>query len=300
MTRTLLCLIAWVLLTCAAVAAETSRSALAHDTERVPIDRKTTEQKALFLRNLVGGSVAAMMIEESGDEVARQALARARALVEKADDDLAAGRLDEADAKLDEAVQLVNTETRRLSQGDVREKRAQLAYEKRLKAVRTFLAAYDRVAEEKARSDAFATQIGALQDLVSAAEALAKDGKVAEARALLDKAYFTAKSDIRELRQGDTLVRSLSFATPEDEYDYEIDRNDSHVMLLRLALSENPVGGETEARIAQLRGDAEALRRQAEGEAAARNHQAAIATLSRSTDALLKAIRMTGIFIPGG
>ena len=36
------------------------------------------------------------------------------------------------------------------------------------------------------------------------------------------------------MRSGDTLVRSLNFASKEEEYRYEIDRNDTHQMLIKV------------------------------------------------------------------
>ena len=55
---------------------------------------------------------------------------------------------------------------------------------------------------------------------------------------LMDRAYLSARVSIEAMRRGDTLVRSLTFASPSEEYAYEVDRNDTHRMLVDLVLAE--------------------------------------------------------------
>jgi len=119
--------------------------------ERVPADSAATRQKAAFVENLVTESVSARRIENSGDAAAIDALERARELVERAQSDLAARNTAAADAKLGEALSLVNSEVRRISGGEVRDAHDRRMYERRLSAVETFLAAYERVAESRRR-----------------------------------------------------------------------------------------------------------------------------------------------------
>lgn len=274
-------------------------SAHAQQEQRVPVDQATTEQKAIFLRNLVTKSIAAETIEKSGDAAAKAKLAEARALVDEAHRDLDAGRFEDANAKLDRAIGLVNAETRRLSQAEMQADRRQEAYEKRLHTVRTFLKAYERVAGEKQMTAASNAQLAEIRQLIVTAEATAEAGRVEEATALLDRAYVAARGDIRQMREGETLTRSLNFATAEEEYEYERDRNESHLMLLRFAISEKNPPQSRLVRIEELRRAATDLRKRATEEAEAGKHPDAIGTLTESTDTLLKAIRMSGIYIPG-
>jgi tetratricopeptide (TPR) repeat protein len=267
--------------------------------DRIPVGQATTVTKARFVENLVTSSVAVRTIEASNDAVAMDRLAKARVLVAAAKEDLAAQNPLQANEKLDEALRMINLEVRRLSRTEMRHQRAEEAYEKRLHAVRTFLKAYERVAQEKSVSEAAAEQTKEIRALLDAAEKLAGQQKFTDATVLLDRAYRTARGDIRSLRQGETLTRSLSFATPRDEYRYEHDRNDSHQMLLRFAISEKHPPAIHLKRINQMKDDATRLRQQAENEAATNDFQQAIVTIGRSTETLLKAIRMSGLFVPG-
>lgn len=271
----------------------------AQTSNRVQVDKETTEQKAIFVENLVTKSVAAETIESSSDTVAIENLVRARELVTAARAELDAGDFESANTKLDEALGIVNVETRRLSKDRVGEKRAQEAYDKRLKSVKTFLAAYDRMSAEKNLTSAMAAQIEAITALVADAEALAAQGDMDRAKEVLDEAYVATRSNIKDLRQGDTLTRTLVFESAEEEYAYELDRNDSHFMLLDLALERQQVPPSMTGRIEDFRGIARQHRSDAESLAGGGSHPEAIDSLNKSTEELLKAIRMTGLFIPG-
>ena len=266
--------------------------------QRVPADAATTSQKAEFIGNLVTHSVSASRIEESGDAAAMESLARARALVDQAKADLKDGAFEAANDKLDQAIALVNSEVRRLSGAEVRGAHEQEMYDRRLKAVNTFLSAYERVAKEGS-SRAAAGQADTIRTMIGQAEGEAGNGRYEAAIEILDDAYAIARGDIREMRQGRTLTRTLDFATAEEEYDYELGRNRSHFLLLQFALSEKTPAGSVVGRIESNRETADGLRSTAVEMAAAGAHPEAIELLNQSTNLLLKTIRMSGIFVPG-
>jgi hypothetical protein len=271
---------------------------LAGAQSRVPADPATTGQKAEFIENLVTRSVSVNRIEASGDTAALEGLAQARVLVNQAKRDLMTGAVEAANQKLDQALAMVNTEIRRLSGDEVRGAHEKEMYERRLKAVNTFLSAYERVAEEGS-SRAAAKQAEILRTLMGKAKGLAENGNYDEAIGVLNDAYVAARGDIREIRQGQTLTRSLDFPTAEEAYDYELGRNRSHFLLLQFALSEKTPSGSVVGRIEQNRGTAEELRTGAGKKAAGGDYPTAIDMLNKSTDLLLKTIRMSGMFVPG-
>ena len=132
------------------------------------------------------------------------------------------------------------------------------------------------------------------------AEKLKKQGKVKEGRMVLDEAYVAAKVAIEQLRGGETLVRSLNFASREEEYDYELDRNNTHQMLVNVLLREKmDSSAGIEGMVKKFTDKANSLRDQAEKQAAKGNYEAAIRSLEQSTKEILRAIRSAGIYIPG-
>jgi hypothetical protein len=113
---------------------------------------------------------------------------------------------------------------------------------------------------------------------------------------VIDRAYLTARVSIESMRRGDTLVRSLTFASKREEYAYEIDRNDTHRMLVNLVLAERRDVGPM---LQPLLDKAGVLRKDAEAQAQRGDHEGAIRTLEDSTRELVKAVRAGGIYVPG-
>ena len=97
-----------------------------------------------------------------------------------------------------------------------------------------------------------------------------KKNEYKKARKLLDSGYDIAKVELEKLRGGDTLVRSLNFANPEEEYEYELDRNDTHRMLVTVLLEEKRGKKGVDKMVKKFMGKAEVLRKQAEAQAHAR------------------------------
>ncbi len=273
-------------------------TAAAAEDKRMPVTPKITEQKAAFVTNLVTDSAAIRAIEASDDAEAKALLARARELVDAAKADGAAGRTDAADKKLNEAIALVMAQTKRVSQEDLHQDRAKQLFELRKGSVKALAEAYDRVAAEKGASGAAAKRDMARKALADA-DALAAAGEHAKAVPLLDQAYAAVSADLAALRDGDKLIKELKFDTPKDEYVYEVDRNDSHLFLLKLALDEKKPDPMIVTQAEKMRGQASDLRKRAEGLAGAEKYQDAIRALNDSTEILIKAMRMTGLYIPG-
>lgn len=274
-------------------------AAWAQQRQGVPVELETVRQKAFFIGNLATNSVSVQTIETTGDAAAKAALETARALVAQANEALERGDIKVADDKLNHALALINEETRRLSQDQFAEERQRESFDERLKTVRLFLAAYQRVAGSVPAESGLAALTEELTSIIAEAEAKARDGRLEEAKAMLDRAYLTTTRRIGELRDGDTLVRSLIFETPKDEYVYEIDRNDTHFYLLKIAREQRAAGGVPDTTIDDLRTMASDLRAAADRKAGSDDHPGAIHSLEESTNTLIKAIRMSGLYIPG-
>lgn len=271
----------------------------APDGPRVPISAANVETKARFVGNLVANSQSVKAIEQSGDAEAIEALQQARAAVETAKQELAAGKVEQADLSLNKAIALMNSHTRRVSESTVKGNRAQQLYESRLASVRALMEAYDRVSKEKSAGRRSAERRASLTTLMAEIDAMAKNGNYEGAVVQLDQAYATITSEVAALRDGDKLTKELSFASAEEEYVYEIDRNDSHVFLLKLTLSEKTPHPSFAAQIETLRAEAEELRKRAETQAKDKEFTGAIKSLGESTEKLIRALRMGGAYIPG-
>ncbi|HSG77800.1 MAG TPA: hypothetical protein VLA30_16910 [Burkholderiales bacterium] len=267
--------------------------------QQAPPDKAQLERRLVSVGTLIEKSSAARQIEASGDARALERRAAARDTYRQAlqardaGDDAAAARLaSEASRLMFEAAKLAGRDRGREDQ-----QRAE--FDARLKSVQALLAAQQRISAEKPGTPHAAETGRSIEELIDEARRLAAANELQKAAAALDRAYLLAKAAVSSMRAGDTLVRSLNFASPEEEYRYELDRNDTHMMLIK-------VFGADEARMAgadnMLKGfvtRAVELRSSAERAAAGGDHAAAIEQLERSTRELVRAIRGLGIFIPG-
>lgn len=169
-------------------------------------------------------------------------------------------------------------------------------FEKRLSGVKALLQAQQRLIREKNADPNTVELAASVERATREAEQLYAANKLDEARAALDKGYALLKGSVEKMREGDTLVRSLHFATPADEYRYEIDRNDAHLMLIKTLQEE---GKGTDSMVQKFLASAADLRKEAEAAAGKGDYEAGIKLLEDSTQELMRAIRNSGIYVPG-
>lgn len=171
-------------------------------------------------------------------------------------------------------------------------------YETRLRSINALLDAYQRIASEKSQvsqSKALNEQVNALLGKASRAAATRK---YEDANSALKVAYEQVRDALEKLRGGETLVRTLNFATPEDEYRYELDRNETYRMLITMLIEEKKTIN-IDARVQQFLDEAGAYRKKAEMEAGNGDYAQGIKIMEQSTRSLIQAMRNAGIFIPG-
>jgi tetratricopeptide (TPR) repeat protein len=268
---------------------------------RVPATQSGVDEKRLVVESMAYRSVAAKTIEASGDKEAIAALEKAKSLIGDAKTASAGGEYKEADDKLNEALKLINDHVRRLTLGSVGAERAKVLFERRRHAVETFLNAYERVSSDP---KADASQLpkehtGWIAEELAGADTLFAKGQHERALEQLEAAYERTRGLIRSMRTGQTLTRSLNFATAEEEYKYEFKRNDSFFALLEFAIVEKNPSGSIVERIHQNRDKARETRGAAEALAKSGDFPGAITALNSATNILLQAIRMSGIYVPG-
>ena len=243
-------------------------------------DRPTLERRAQSI-----GTNARLMHREAG------------ALVQVGDLAGAARLLDQAAREMMDGARLARPE-------QVTGEKARRDFDARLDSARALLVAQQRITQEKtaartAPPEAVQATRGIEAD-IAAAEQLAREGRLDEGRARLDRAYLTARVSIESMRRGDTLVRSLHFASPREEFDYEVDRNDTHRMLIKVLLADRKdASGAMPPAMQPFIDKADLLRQQADVLARRGEHAGAVKVLEDATRELVRAIRAGGVYIPG-
>jgi len=161
--------------------------------------------------------------------------------------------------------------------------RSHSLFQRRTQSADALLDAHKRIREElKAGPEVEALENKATTDIAAANASFQKDD-VDGATRLIDQALSALKGSLISMRNGTTLVRSLHFDTPKDEYEYELDRNRSHTLLSSILLQREPLAENARQRFDKDMSQARALRQQAEAQAAKEEYEAAIKTLEEST-----------------
>ncbi len=264
--------------------------------------KAATEDRLHFVEQLLTVSSAAQRVKASQDpnvqtlyRAARELYERAVRAMEEGDREAAGEALFYSTETMFRAVRL----TRSASGEAHGQGKAERDVEARLKSVEALMEALERIGKEKGREDLVREVKGATETAIATARAQMESQQPYSARKTLDTAYVQIKTAISSLRSGDTLVRSLHFETKRDEYLYELDRNDTHKMLVQLLLEEKLKDPKARQRVQKYLDKAAALRAEAEKLAEEGDYAGAVTKLEDSTKQYVRAIRNSGFYIPG-
>lgn len=267
---------------------------------RAPETKEQIERRLVSVSTLIETSSGAKQIEASGNAAAQAERAKARDMHKQADEAYKKGEYPTASRLLDGAAKVMFEGVRLAAPEQVQGEKKQRDFDNRLESVKALLTAQKRISAEKKLGAKGAETTSKIEAQIREAQALAAAGKMDEAKAALDKVYVATRASIETMREGDTLVRSLNFANKEEEYHYEIDRNDTHKMLVKVLLEEKRASNPNlESMVQKYVDQAAAIRVTAEGLAAKKDFDGAVKTMEDATKELVRAIRSAGIYIPG-
>lgn len=256
--------------------------------------KEGVERRLQSVNTLIEKSSAAQQVDKASGQEASSQRDRARDLHRQAAQAYDAGDYAKANTLLDQAAREMIGGTRKADPEQVTQDKKRRDFDNRLASVKALRDALGRIQQEKKSPKS--AQLAAQVDVMTGeAVKLADAGQLDRARGKLDQAYLAAKAGIGDLREGDTLVRTLKFESKEEEYRYELDRNDTHQMLVKVLMGERTGEANVKTGLEQ----AAALRRKAEQQAGSKDYDGAIKTLEDSTRELVKVIRAAGIYIPG-
>ncbi len=256
--------------------------------ERLPNIERLLHQSS-GPKQIAGGSSGEAKAKR---EQALEAFQRARDKIDAGDERAAAELLDTSARLMFEAIRLATPTS-------LGENKDASNYQTRRESVVSLQQAFNRISDENGETEARDRVNRHLAGLIERADSWVKKGDNIQARTEIDKAYHLLKVSIDSIRSGQTLVRSLQFETKEAEYHYEIDRNDTHSMLVGLLVGEKKKSQAMQNKISEYVSEARILRQQAENFASQNSHEQAIELLEQSTRQLVRAIRSAGIYIPG-
>lgn len=251
------------------------------------------------VEKLLEESSAARQIEDSGNSQALAGREQARVHYQKAKQADADGDDETAEAQLLLATKAMLQAVRMADQKDVVLGKKITDFQKRQDAIMALLEAHERITQDSGQAAPGKELHRLVEKNLAEANMLMDEDRVDDGKQLLDETYLATKLAVEKIRDGETLVRSLNFANKQEEYAYELDRNDTHLMLVRVLLNEKMKAERTKKQLQPLLDEADTLRNQAEQQAAKGAYGDAVTTLEESTRQVTRAIRMAGIYIPG-
>lgn len=264
----------------------------------LPDDIEGKPPRFVFLKKLLDISSGARQVKNSADPEVHNIYIQARQTYIKAAEEQDNVQVNKY---LNETVKLMYQAIRLASPKKLTNKKKERDYKRKLLSVNALMDALSRVAVEKKNENDTDKLKDNINKILTTADQLFKKKQFDKARVQLDEAYLLVKTGIDNMRNGDVLVRDLSFASKEEEFAYELDRNETHQMLVKL-LVKKKLQSKPESykkRVNDLVEESHAIRAIAEKLGGKGDFDEAVNEMERSTKQLIRAIRMGGIFIPG-
>ena len=177
-----------------------------------------------------------------------------------------------------------------------RERKARVELYKQVRDhVEMFAAAFDRIVVEKGE-DHIRKMLDKekLDSLVAEAESSYSAGDLVLANHLMGQAADMVDHALSDARHEDVLLRELSFESLAEEYEYEVQRNESYVMIIDLMQQKTPNSQASAAYVQKMIEANAKQRREADSLAKKGDYEQGIALLEASTDKLSRALRVSG------
>jgi hypothetical protein len=273
------------------------QSQVPHQIHSADAQKLGVGQNIQFVEQLVNHSAAAKQIQQGDNAKAKALQQKALQELKRAKQAQQAGDTQTLSDALHEAKSAMFQAIRMSGEKEIKEKQ-QRDFKARVKSVTALLDAHKRIRlEKKLGQPAIDVEQHVASEIQSAENDFNK-GQLGKAMTQVNTAYLSIKLSVMRLRDGDTLVRELHFETKQDEYKYELERNRTHRILVEVVLKEK-LSPQMSMLMKTPMAKAEELRARAVQQAEGGDYEQAIHTLEQSTQQIIRAIRMAGVYIPG-
>ncbi len=291
-------------------AGQTPQRAAVEDEESEVIKRPTVDPQALskivnnkinFAKLTIRSSAGAKRVKSSDHSEAQTMLREADRMITEAETTLHAGEAANAQALVDEAIRTASAAFQMVPNTKEIKKRAKADFVTRVRRLETSLASYESyelTSRERGGTQFKADPNKVRQDLVTA-QRLAKEEDYEAANRLLSAAQKSLDVAVAKMLDAQTLTYERSFATPEDEYQYERNRNLEYSRLLATVIEKLKPPQAKMVLISTLSKKGDDLFQKAEHSATHGDFKLAIQTVQNSTGRYQNAIQMAGVRLFG-
>lgn len=253
-------------------------------------------QKIDFANLLVNSSKGAQRVAASSNAQAREMFSQARDHLAAAQNTFKGGDMAKAQGEVDAVLRLVSAAGRLVPESSHDANDPKSRYKELQDSIKTFEASYKQHQEKLASKKGGGTlDMKKYKETLAKAEEQANAGQYEEANKLLASAQRAVTGALSALLHSETVVYDKSFATPAEEYEYELARYKSYEELIPLALEQRRPPPFTVEKMDELSKKARTLQSEAEKLAAKGDHPSAIGALQEATVQLQRALMVAGV-----
>ena len=260
-------------------------------------------QKQAFARSMVEDAAVAERIQASQDAEALRLFALAKDNYARALAAMKDGDFSSAEKQLNEAMSAIGKARRLVPDAAALAIKQRAEYEKKLESVEALEKSYHSYLKRTGRkhgtqgneADEFAS-LG-ISRLVEAAKKHAKEDRPADALRALDKAEQVMRSALNRVMGSTVIDYAQKFETPADEYAFELERNQSYLEAIPVAIAEFKPTDEAKMNIENLVKQNHDAVGQAREYAGQKDYNRALSSVRTGTDYLLNALAVAGLVL---
>ncbi len=260
---------------------------------KIAVTPQQVKQKISYAQMLMA-SESAQRVSASDHAEAKNLLAQAKERLAAARKSLQADHIDNAARQADEALQKINAATvlvpAQAVDVDYKEK-----YDHLLAEVSTYRKSYEKHAKRQKKSSVVKLDNNKLQVLLDSAAKAAENQDYRAGVENLTQAAAMLTAVLQVMLDDTTVVYDKNFATPKEEYEYELARYHSYVELIPIAIEQKQPSETVIEQMKQLQKKAERISNEGQGLADRGQYSTAIQALQAATDNLKRALMFAGV-----
>ncbi len=216
-------------------AAEDAASSV--DSVEVQKKKKGTLNKLNLLEYILTRSNRAKEVRASGNDKAIAILRAASEHCEMAKSLLDEGEFDKSNLEIQKSFQNISVAFRMVVDKKKETEVAREQYDLLYSRVKNFSDLFNQLPADKIKGILDADK---LNMLIKKAESIDQKNQPKQALVPLSEAADMLEQALSDARKDETVIYALEFLTPEDEYNYELQRNDNYTLLINMIMDAGP------------------------------------------------------------
>lgn len=250
------------------------------------------KMKLDYAKTVVFESSSARRIEESDNTDARERLSLAQEKYRRARAAQEAQDFAQAEEFVNEALRLVTSASQMLPNTNEQAAKDKSRFNELLTQLETYSTWHQNSSLVNTHPDDDQKQI---QDQTAKAKELANSGDYTKANELLSNLLGAVVMKTNSSLKDKTSTYDLNFSSPEEEYSYELARNEEFLRLIPIAIAQKQPSEGMKSLMEKFIEKSSKLRLEAERQLEQQQTEAAIESMQKSTEELSRAIKLSGV-----